>query len=266
MKFNIYSGAGNIFAFATKPAGVVVNKNFIQNICRDTKEEFSIDGVVFISKVSENEYSWDFYNSDGSSAEMCGNAARCAGLHVFEKLSSGINSFSLKTLAGTIQISKNDQQEICVEMPEVKSFGFIETPEPEGVHWLFLDTGVPHVVAYVGENSPIEKNKSLLSNIRHSSLLGPRGANVTLITKQKMGWVSAKTYERGVEDFTRACGTGAVAAAFWKKTSDDVGNQSMVSVEMPGGVLRVDFTGVRPKLSGPTSKLGVLSLEETKGV
>lgn len=225
------SGAGNSFYIFDNINGRISRtKNraqLAQKICTQFNN-LKTDGLIFLEKHGDYDFEWDFYNNDGSQAEMCGNAARCVSLfyHKFVKRKEQI---TFKTLAGTIETQILSANKIKVVMPALS-----RPQQLEG--YFYINTGVPHIV--VAELP----DKNLAKKLRPNP--PPSGANITFLNGNK-----AVTYERGVEDFTSACGTGAVAAAafiFYKS------GQHNSIITMPGGNLEVfiqDFN-TRPLLVG----------------
>jgi diaminopimelate epimerase len=255
------SGAGNtffIFDERQKPVEELKRPERIQEICSGAFGA-QADGLVFIKKDSELDFAWDFYNSDGSIAEMCGNAARCASFFIFEERPEK-QSLRFRTLAGEIEakqirLESRAQAQIQVKLPEVREAKsefkvFLGSQEVGGC---YVNTGVPH---FVLEGEPDFK---LAKFLRSAKEFGPAGTNVTFFqglesSSQKKQLMQAVTFERGVEDFTLACGTGAVAAAFAarQQRSPQVElNSILQEVEMPGGVLNVKWEQNIPFLTGP---------------
>ena len=192
------------------------------------------DGLAILlpSGNKDIDFIWDFYNSDGSTAEMCGNAARCATRFYFDQIKAA-NAFRFGTLSGVIDSQMLDPDTAKVQMTKAGSAQKISIL---GISGLRVDTGVPHFVI-------LQKRDSVLAaKLRSAPEFGAKGTNVTFIESWEQNRVSAVSFERGVEDFTAACGTGAVAAAiFWKKelkARDFEGNS--VNVIMPGGELLVE--------------------------
>lgn len=265
--FAKYSGAGNTFLISSENLDLDIEskRKFVKSIC-DSETGFAADGVLFLEK-KEDYIEWDFYNSDGSSAEMCGNAARCAYQYCkdyllkqndFLRSKKTAPEIRFKTLSGIVR-GFEENQKIAIEMPEVKKeIGFIGVDqianelraesgedkdktsnaqllkqEVEDTELLSLDTGVPHLVIEIREFEEYRKLEKLCAQLRALSRF-PRGTNVTLVKIKTPQSVSAVTFERGVEGFTRACGTGAVAAAIYLATKSA---QSEIEVMMPGGTL-----------------------------
>ncbi|WII72978.1 diaminopimelate epimerase [Bdellovibrio sp. 22V] len=249
------SGTGNTFALIDARAGSAWKKEeqrlgmsrpeFAKLIC-DRVIGVSTDGLLLIEEGSEGyDFNWDFYNSDGSTAEMCGNAARCAARFCRETLSGG-SSLRFKTGAGLVTAQVLEKNQIRVRMPEAKfvqknielktSAGSVET-------FALVNTGVPHLVQKISEFSQVESLKTMAKEMRNHAALKPAGANVTFYSEETIGKLLAVTFERGVEDYTLACGTGAVAAAF---VHAHMANQDQVNVQMPGGLLQVTFEEENP--------------------
>jgi diaminopimelate epimerase len=257
------SGAGNTFVLvdATKTStwlGLeqklkIKRRPFVKMVCDQTLG-VSTDGVLFLEDAPNHEahYKWDFYNADGSSAEMCGNAARCAALFASEYLSSSVNgSYQFQTAAGTISAQVLGDDRVRVIMPEIKEYQekkvLMIDGKPE--EFSFVNSGVPHLVRQIPNYSHATELKKLARQARGHLELGPAGSNVTYYAKEKEGFIQAVTFERGVENYTQACGTGAVAAAYvdFKKS-----NGRNIDVHMPGGVLNIQFpeSPAHPMMTG----------------
>ncbi len=201
---------------------------------------FYTDGILFIKPEMNFDFSWDFYNSDGSTAEMCGNAARCAALFFYSRVEVKKN-LKFLTSAGTIVAEVLSNQLVRIQMTEILS---TREQTVSGHKGIFVNTGVPH---FVLEMSP---SRDLAKALRKVSDFGAAGANITFVEQAKEAHIKAVSFERGVEDFTEACGTGAVAAAVYLQKK--LGKQKFVQVEMPGGNLQVEnlIENQRPFLTG----------------
>lgn len=247
LKTYLISGAGNTFHIAwnqtaTNPAEIS------KKIC----ETNTADGFIFLSQDTNGIYKWDFYNNDGSAAEMCGNATRCVGYFAKNILKNQSADFQLQTIAGAIRISPNSNEQFTVHMTAIQEFS-----HPS---YFYCDTGVPHIVIEHDKFNQYRELKSDCSKLRFHPDFLPRGTNVTLIQKTTVPEiVKAVSYERGVEDFTLACGTGAVAAAFYNFKKYHV---SITQVEMPGGVLKMDLNDLnKPTMQGPAVLIGEFQYE-----
>jgi len=207
------SGTGNDFIIIDhrKPAiHPEAMAEFAALVCR---RKFSVgaDGLFLIEDSQTADFRWRFFNADGSVAEMCGNGARCAARFAYMH---GIAPARMRfeTLAGTIEAAVTDSN-VSVKMTSPKNLRLHRTIEVEGkkVSLHSVDTGVPHAVIFVDDINQVDVC-SLGSRIRHHEAFMPAGTNVNFVGRLKNGF-KARTYERGVEDETLACGTGATAAA-----------------------------------------------------
>lgn len=209
------SGAGNDFIIIDHRSlfiPVLLHPQFAQMVCR---RRFSVgaDGLILIENAEATDFAWRFYNNDGSIAEMCGNGARCAARYAYQHGIAGqVMNFS--TVAGVIEAEiLGEQEHVSVRMTE--PFGYQNSSlislggrERE----IFsINTGVPHAVVFVDtDDIPL---KQWGRTVRFHEDFEPAGANVNFIRVLEDGNLHVRTYERGVEDETMACGTGVVASA-----------------------------------------------------
>lgn len=249
LPFYKLQGTGNDFIFfhsdRQTPFDLEIKRTLSRSVNALCDRHFGIgaDGLVILSHQSPDSVSWDFWNADGSEAEMCGNAARCA-FSLLYQLGWIARSATLHTKSGPVQGEIFPDREVQVLVPS-QSSGKVLTAE--GCEGFFLNTGVPH---FVLEESLVTglSQKEFCARIRRSSVFGLGGTNVTLVSSPREGAVSAKTYERGVEDFTLSCGTGALAAGVWAMQRSA---QSSIVVAMPGGALTVGQRSEKLSLKGP---------------
>lgn len=250
------SGAGNdfiVFDLFDSEVGRALEEyqgersEFVAKIC---KRGLSVgaDGAVFLMPDKKFNFAWDFFNSDGSTAEMCGNAARCVVSYLFQA-GRVPTEVEFQTRAGLVRGRFNPDRTVSIWMPgsdfQIQDF-------QEGA---LVNTGVPHLVVSVSENQfSSEEWKERARAWRSDSRFGSRGTNVTFIWNVGSSRVQSVSFERGVEDFTLACGTGAVAAALVTARNHhrDLGTEPLI-VQVPGGDLSVswDFQRKRPILTGP---------------
>lgn len=210
-----YSGCGNEFVLVDDrnlTFSFVQEPFWIQRLC-DRLKGPGADGVIFLNRSRDADFKMRIFNSDGSEAEMCGNGLRCFALFL-EQLGFPTKSYTVEVAAHFLRIHSRDGQEIETEMPPPKNIRWnLLTPTPWGEAALHtIDTGVPHAV-YVApplEGLPFEEAAPLL---RWHPFWGSRGTNVTFITEIEGSDLAIRTFERGVEAETAACGTGATAAA-----------------------------------------------------
>ncbi|MEQ1664833.1 MAG: diaminopimelate epimerase [Bdellovibrionales bacterium] len=231
----------------------------------------SADGLIFLEISKKSDLKWDFYNSDGSRAEMCGNAARCVGLFASTYFANAKfkKSFNLETRAGNILISliknkiKNSPRLFKVKMPKIRNYKkcFLQSIGT----FDFVNSGVPHAVVCIPRAKKminLTRSKPVLNKItleiRKMKSFLKAGVNVTFYcSKSSQDKIYSLTYERGVSGYTQACGTGAVAAAYcYSKTKPFIkrtarGAKKIYEVQAPGGILKVDLSNSRPFLIGP---------------
>lgn len=250
MKSWILSGAGNTFLIeALEKSQAVPSQQKALAMC----EKYQVDGYLALVKHLDNslEYKWEFFNRDGSRAEFCGNAARCAQYYIYETTQAA--QAEHVTVSAEIKTWTQDNSH-WVQMPKSEVFDSNITLEVEGLKYrgFWCDTGVPHFVVKAATQ---ELDKNLSRKLRVHPDLGPRGANVTWIQETpNSDQIKATTYERGVEDFTQACGTGALAAALYFKELKP--QLKEFRVEMPGGVLSIRQEQAHYAMTGPVEKLG----------
>lgn len=247
LSFYKYVGAGNDFVFLeyqTSLSKLDLGK-LSRKIC-DRHYGIGADGLVVVETVSliEKKFKWHFFNSDGSSAEMCGNAARCAFQFIRE--THNIKTATMEALCGTLQGEALDEGGVSVSWE-------VSSPQLEKkalnvagkiVDGFFINTGVPHFVLLNKEN---EVTPELCRLIQDHSEFGPHKTNVTLL-EQKEGENRTRTFERGVCDFTLACGTGVIASAF---VLQSIREDSHYNLKAPGGSLQVFIEGHQVTLIGP---------------
>jgi len=212
------SGTGNDFIVIDHRRSLVpegAQPDFVRRVCR---RMFSVgaDGVIFIESSEKADFSWRFYNGDGSVAEMCGNGARCAARFAFAR---GIaeKKMSFETLAGIIEAEVLDDDggvSLLMTPPFDYRTGLEAELDGKVSEISFMNSGVPHAVLFMDEGTEIAVKK-WGHEIRFHELFQPDGANVNFVQSLADGTIRVRTYERGVEDETMACGTGAVASAIF---------------------------------------------------
>ena len=218
MTYAKYSASGNDFVIFHS----FVEKDFTKDaieLCSRT-EGIGADGFVALLPCDEADFKWAFYNSDGSAAAMCGNATRAVAHYAFN---NGLASSNMKFLteAGLIEsIVENN----IVETQMTKPIVIKETFEQEGLSWYLIDTGVPHLVTIVDDLEKYEHDLCAKMRYEHNA-----NVNFAKIEDSKDGKIlKVRTYERGVEGETKACGTGMVACFLRANELDLVENKTFV--------------------------------------
>ncbi|MDY6821123.1 MAG: diaminopimelate epimerase [Deferribacterota bacterium] len=215
IKFWKMSGAGNDFIIINNIDNSYNNFPFKKYISKLCKRGLSIgaDGVVIIKQSKVADIAWEFYNSDGSIAEMCGNAARCVSKFAYlNNITS--KRLTIETLSGIINSEVIDDYTIKTELPPPKmlKLDYKITLDDKDIAISSINTGVPHVIIFE-ENIENVDLINLGRSIRYNSLFKPRGTNVNICEIVDENTIKIRTYERGVENETLACGTGALACA-----------------------------------------------------
>ena len=211
-------GAGNDFIVIEPQANLDYVK-FTQSICaRNTG--IGADGVLVLDKSKTSDYRMRIINADGSEAEMCGNGARCMASYIMTNAHPAKKLFGMETLAGEILgEAEGEIARVRLSNPKEYMSGLNITIANQKMSVDFMDTGVPHTVVFVEGLQEVDVN-SLGRLIRNHPRFAPKGTNVNFVEiaspitgQSQNSMVAVRTYERGVEAETLACGTGAVAAA-----------------------------------------------------
>lgn len=219
--FTKMSGAGNDFIFIDKKLNdwVQINTDFIKKIC-DRRNGIGADGLITIEDSTTHNFIMNYYNADGSTGSLCANGARCAILFASEsgRLKSNRAEFISNDIAYKGEVISNSEIKFYLNPPKNIKCNFKIKASGRLLNAHFADTGSPHIVIDLNESEgfltsldsiPVEK---LGREIRNLPEFSPGGANVNFILV-KDGVINIRTYERGVEAETFACGTGSVAAA-----------------------------------------------------
>ncbi|BAH73871.1 diaminopimelate epimerase [Solidesulfovibrio magneticus] len=225
--------------------------DLVMPVCR---KAFGVgaDGMIFFDHAPEGSglaYIWHFFNADGSRAEMCGNGSRCAARLAW-MLGIAPAKHVFGTDAGPIEAEVDpDSNQVTVQLTPPKDLRMAIDIEVEGrpFHLHFVNTGVPHAVAVMDHLELVDVWK-LGRAIRQHQYFAPAGTNVNFISSEEKGTLSLRTYERGVEDETYACGTGAVASAIVARELGMTGEETDITTtggEVLGVILRDGKTYLR---------------------
>ena len=214
IEFFKMSGSGNDFIIVDNRDGIVDEADllyFIVKVCR-RKMSVGADGFILVENAEGADFKWRFFNSDGSVAEMCGNGARCVARFAYLNGIAGPD-MSFETGAGIVkaQVAGESVKIKMTDPSDLKTDYTLELKD-RSVSVSSINTGVPHVVIVTDTLDDVEVVK-MGREIRLHDMFAPAGTNVNFICPIKDDTIGIRTYERGVEDETLACGTGSVAGA-----------------------------------------------------
>jgi len=208
------NGAGNDFVLLDNRAqNLQLTRSQIVHLC-DRHRGVGADGVLILvpSRTGKAAWAWDFNNSDGSTGEMCGNGARCFAR--FVQRTVGLDGgFTFETEAGVITATFHGER-VTVNLTKPNGLKLNERLKLSTGEAIIhsLNTGVPHAVLYVPDADKAMV-QSLGPEIRRHPHFSPRGTNVNFVQVLGPSHIRVRTYERGVEGETLACGTGVSASA-----------------------------------------------------
>lgn len=200
------------------------------------------DGLVVLLPHQEYDFEWEFYNSDGSVANMCGNASRAVAHYAHEKGISKDNKSIFLTGAGVITATINglyivsDMTEPIIEQKEIEEFGY---------NWWLIDSGVPHLVSFRDNIDDFNIKEMRELRYKYNS-----NVNIYSVKDNKL---FVRTYERGVEDETLACGTGMVACYIKSHKEELVGDMTPVFPKS-GDELYVSYENEIYRFGGQVTK------------
>lgn len=210
-----YSASGNDFvlfhSFIFKD-----RSELARQLC-DRQNGVGADGLIVLVPHDEYDFEWEFYNSDGSTAEMCGNGSRACAHYAF---TNGLAPAKMRflTVAGVIGAEvEGDMVQSDLTPPKILRDDIVSG----GKRWWLIDTGVPHLVTFDADMETFDLEEARALRFEHN-------ANVNIAAVDGDGSLRVRTYERGVEDETLACGTG-MAACFYRANREGlVGNKAEV--------------------------------------
>ena len=240
IKFHKISGSGNDFIISdNRDSSIELSQEQIVKLCR-RHTGIGADGLILLNRSEYYDFAMQYFNDDGNEAEMCGNGGRSIVLFAY------INN--IIDCRETVFSTKDDVHHAEIKNPNIVKLQLAQPRSIEKnkeieiskgiIKGDFLNTGVPHFVTVLNEIET-EDIDSLGREIRNSKAFAPAGTNVDFIKKQD-GYIRIRTYERGVEGETLACGTGSVASAL--SASWNMGVDSPVLMKTQGGeILTVYF-------------------------
>jgi len=254
--FQKYSGCGNTFLIYDNRSERFPHQcqSVIAKLCTSA----DVDGLILWNHQKNNCFSMRIFNMDGSEAEMCGNGIRCL-IQNLRDYEHDHGYYVIETCQASL-IGRFVSNEIKIDMPKVKIFSWEVALGEYPFKMAHLDTGVPHIVIFVSDVASI-KVKDLGRQLRMHPYFTPKGVNVNFVQQITAEKVKIRTYERGVESETLACGTGATAAGL--TTAYYNSRSTPIQVEVRSGeIITIDYRFKTPfdlehvTMQGPVSYLG----------
>ncbi len=272
-------GAKNTYLIVDEFGKVIVPEElkpeFVRQACADNKllidsEEFPSDGVLFVQKATKrgHDLRYRMFNPDGSEAEMCGNGMRCFAKYVFEKGIMKKRKFRVQAKARTIipEITKEGLIKVDMGKPVfeskkipvlTKKKRFVDQPvvvNGSVYRVTAVSMGNPHAIVQVDGLDDFDVEE--VGRKIRSMAIFPEGVNVTFFQKIGKNRLTARTYERGVERETHACGTGITACAAAACLLKVCNKKKPVEISAKGGMLQAVITPKTAYLTGTAELLG----------
>ncbi len=241
------SGAGNDFVVIDNRLGAVTEPASFARVVCDRRRGVGADGLLLLEKSKRSDFQMNYYNADGSYGGMCGNGGRC--ISRFARLKKIVASEEIKFEAlGYVYRAHLIKDDVKLTMKDPSDIRLNQMLPMDGLNIIFhyIDTGSPHCVIFLDENKDIHGTLRDLDvygigkTIRHHRSFSPKGTNVNFIERVDSNTIRIRTYERGVEAETLACGTGSVASAIMANQLGGVGVPVVVQTQ-GGESLQVDF-------------------------
>ena len=263
MNYTKMHGAGNSFLILESPRREEKGEDLSDLALRLCSEKTGpgADGLIVVLPGEPGvDFSMLFYNADGSLGEMCGNGARCVARYAVEQgLSPDPAHIRFQATAGRVTARRIDRERYEVRLPDPSVIDLDRLAEGERCAYVELgDPGLPHAVVEVSPEAfdDLEALRQRGRRLRHSSAF-PKGANVSFVCLTGETQVRAVTFERGVEDFTLACGTGCGAITVSLRLLGRIPDAPL-EIRMPGGLLQVSLRREGDRvhdllLTGPTA-------------
>lgn len=205
--------SGNDFVVVDNRRGIVKDAlAFTRNVCR-LHQSIGADGVLFFENSKKANFKMRIFNLDGSEAAACGNGFRCIALYAHDILKYS-SRMKFESGSGLIEAEVESRNSVRVQLMDPRIFernGALEVRRQK-FHYAFLDTGVPHAVIFAENLAGVEVFE-LGKAIRNHAHFQPFGTNVNFVKVKNKKEIAVRTYERGVENETLACGTGSTASA-----------------------------------------------------
>jgi len=229
--FYKYQGTGNDFIIIDnrKLTFPITNTSIIKTLC-DRRFGIGADGLILLENSDKTDFKMVYFNADGNESTMCGNGGRCI-VAFANKLGIIKNSTTFNAIDG-LHFATIEQTIVNLQMTNVNAIEIFENHS-------FLDTGSPHHVSF-HKTIDVINIKEHGSKIRYGAPYFKEGTNVNFVEQISESSFKVRTYERGVEDETLACGTGVTAAAITAHKTNKT-SSNLIKLEVLGGNLEVSF-------------------------
>lgn len=226
-----YQGAGNDFIMVDNRSRVFPKNNvsLIHKLC-DRRFGIGADGLILLEPSEKHDFTMVYFNADGKEGSMCGNGGRC--IVAFAKKLNMIKNKTTFEAADGLHYAEIENELVNLQMADVENIEIYDTHA-------FLNTGSPHHVNFCNfvENLNV---REMGSKIRYGAPYFEEGTNVNFVEQISGNSFKVRTYERGVEDETLACGTGVTAVAIAANKSNKTAEEK-IYIEVLGGKLEVSF-------------------------
>ncbi len=232
MKFYKYQGTGNDFVIIDNRNNFFPKENteLVAKLC-DRRFGIGADGLILLENASEADFRMVYYNSDGNESSMCGNGGRC--IVAFAKKLGIIQNETTFIATDGFHYATINKDTVSLQMKDVDQI-------KQADNYVFLDTGSPHHIVFEDDLEKLDV-KTKGAEIRYSNLYGKEGSNVNFVKQIGENSFAIRTYERGVENETLSCGTGATAVAI---AMSELGRttSNKIHIKVQGGDLQITFT------------------------
>ena len=242
VSFSKFSGAGNDFVIIDNRQNIIPEgrADFVSKVCA-RRISVGADGLLLVENSDVADFRMRYYNSDGGEVETCGNGARCIARFAYTENIVSSSKMTFETRAGiygaevktdTVKLHMGDAVDMRLNFPLTLS---------DGIHNVsFVNTGVPHVIFPVDDLEKVDVVK-LGRETRYHEAFQPEGTNANFVTIRGRNDLDIRTYERGVEDETLACGTGCIAAAIISAAVEKA-ESPIIAHTRGGNLLKIYFT------------------------
>jgi diaminopimelate epimerase len=250
INFSKLTAAGNDFVLIDNRENIIAEKDYeflAKKLC-DRRYSIGGDGLILLEKSASKDFKMKYFNSDGSHASMCGNGGRSVAQFAYE-LGVVNSKMAFETDAGVINAEILPQNRVKLDLYDPKDLKLNIKIEVDGKEFNadFINTGVPHIVIFVDDVEEINVFK-YGRELRCHKVFAPAGTNVNFVEIAKDNTLFVRTYERGVEDETLACGTGITASGIISALKGFA--ESPVNIIARGGDrLSVSLKNSRDKIS-----------------